>query len=60
MNINNTYEHDVELMIQLKIPENFYEVTETYQEDIEEIYNQEKDENVTIPTAKGCLGFQKI
>lgn len=55
MDISNDYMQDVEIMKQLKMSDGFYEVREPYKEDFEELYNQAKDENVTISTAKDFL-----
>ena len=55
MNISNDYTEHVEVMKQLKMSDSFYEVREPHKEGFEEIYNQAKDENVTMSTAKDFL-----
>ncbi len=55
MNINSTYAQNVEAMRQLKMPDSFYEVREPYKEGFKEIYNNAKNENVTMSTAKDFL-----
>jgi len=55
MNINNGYEQHVEVMKQLKMSDSFYEVREPSKENFEKIYNQAKDENINISSAKDFL-----
>lgn len=54
MNINN-YEQHVDATKNLKMSDSFYKAREPYKESFEKIYNQAKQENVSISNAKDFL-----
>lgn len=55
MNIINNYEQHVETTKKLNMSESFYEAREPHKAAFEEIYNQAKEEGVTISNAKDFL-----
>lgn len=55
MKVNSNYQEHISIMKELKMPDSFYEVREPYKEDFEEIYEEAKDQGISVYTAKEFL-----